>query len=92
MRRGLAKDVELPAGFVEMSPQTLQILLHELRALGKGHSTDDAQYPVKETVEDAEESPAGLHIDSVSWNARMASAPADTSRFDVNNACLPKEA
>jgi altronate dehydratase len=40
--------LQLAAGFVQMAPQTLEILLHEFRDLGERHGSDHAKQAVEE--------------------------------------------
>ena len=62
---GILEDRELPADFVEVAAEALQVLLHELRALRKQNGAQHAQDAINETVEDAQETPAGWHTPSV---------------------------
>ena len=58
---GVLKGRELPAGFVEVAAEALQVLLHELRPLGKQDRAQYAQDAIDEAVEYFQESPAGFH-------------------------------
>jgi len=79
--RSVAKLLQLAAGFVEMSAESLQILLHEFRRLGKNHGAEDAKRPVQQSLAGAEHLLNRIHAIEIGSRAAAMQAGCDTDRL-----------
>ncbi len=61
LRSRRTKRIQLALSFVEMAAEPLQVLLHELRGLGKSDSAQHAERAVDQTAEEAGEAICQWH-------------------------------
>ena len=59
--------LQLPAGFVEMSAETLQVLLHELGDLGENYCAEHAKCAIQQAFTGTEQSFDGIHGAKLGW-------------------------